>query len=868
MKWKDVCDDLRLRANSTSLYDGQANSLHAIADRIADNGLIIADEVGMGKTRIASHLAHSVAKAGGRVAILIPPGLSFQWKSELRIVDKAPVNFVRSFQDFMKPWPNPDWRKKPDATEPHHLQPILLLSHLFANWRLTENTERRPSGLVSVVHRVLKNDGKAIKGGEDYGVFDAAKIIAELASLDKTIDTNEFLEFQYEHVKDGLRYAAGTDQRRWLESIVGCGFGSFDLVIIDEAHKNRDDEGGLARLLDNVIHPSRNCRFVGLSATPVELSADQWWQTLGRVRVSKEAVLRKAQVVENPIDQYARSLAKVRQLWQTSGEARRDFKNASANFQKALSPFLIRRDKREDKLLKEFADRSGLDFGDYRHVQEIKVKLSDLSESWLKAVCAAESLSAAARMNTNSKAQRARLTIGSGHGIATLLDHSKRTKEDAAEGFGSPTDGAIVEKKSQRDDRVAAWLEVIESAFNDGDQSLYEHPALKACIEKVDEKTKAGEKVLIFGRFNKPLRALTHLLDAREMIRALAQDRYWPQKQVPKGEGDQSRWSAVEAAYNGLRKKELKLPPFERRWVSDRLKEQYNKFESAREKFRSHLISNLRSELVEGSLAREVLERIAVEIIGDHKLLLRLSRALYTLSESREEKKPSADIAKTFQDLLLTVVDDDDANADGDSKQSVAEKNKNFQASAEAAYKSLSVRLEEDFDNPEGGFARHMFGSTSPQSRRYLQLAFNRQESYPRVLVAQSAVAREGLDLHKACRNVILLHPEWNPAMVEQQIGRVDRYDSAWARDFRAAVDNGESPAKLPRIDVYMVIFEGTYDEHNWNVMRGRWADLRAQLHGIVLDRSHLKDQTFAAAFDETNNCAPKFYPPSRRKSK
>jgi SNF2 family DNA or RNA helicase len=48
------------------------------------------------------------------------------------------------------------------------------------------------------------------------------------------------------------------------------------------------------------------------------------------------------------------------------------------------------------------------------------------------------------------------------------------------------------------------------------------------------------------------------------------------------------------------------------------------------------------------------------------------------------------------------------------------------------------------------------------------------------VLVAQSVVGREGLNLHRACRTVILLHPEWNPGVVEQQIGRVDRLSSYW----------------------------------------------------------------------------------------
>jgi len=73
-----------------------------------------------------------------------------------------------------------------------------------------------------------------------------------------------------------------------------------------------------------------------------------------------------------------------------------------------------------------------------------------------------------------------------------------------------------------------------------------------------------------------------------------------------------------------------------------------------------------------------------------------------------------------------------------------------------------------------------MYGGTKPESRRMIQLAFNRSKSFPKVLVAQSMVGREGLNLHKACRTVVLLHPEWNPGVTEQQIGRIDRVGSEW----------------------------------------------------------------------------------------
>ena len=73
----------------------------------------------------------------------------------------------------------------------------------------------------------------------------------------------------------------------------------------------------------------------------------------------------------------------------------------------------------------------------------------------------------------------------------------------------------------------------------------------------------------------------------------------------------------------------------------------------------------------------------------------------------------------------------------------------------------------QDFGTCEGHFARLMDGSTAPQTRRLLQAAFSREGSWPQVPVAQSTVAREGLNLQAACRVVVMLHLEWHPGNVD-----------------------------------------------------------------------------------------------------
>jgi hypothetical protein len=151
----------------------------------------------------------------------------------------------------------------------------------------------------------------------------------------------------------------------------------------------------------------------------------------------------------------------------------------------------------------------------------------------------------------------------------------------------------------------------------------------------------------------------------------------------------------------------------------------------------------------------------------------------------------------------------------------------------ESVLQSRLASYLQDFSGREGNFARMMSGATQPQTRRLLQSAFNRASTWPMVLLAQSRVGREGLNLHEACRTVVILHAEWNPGIVEQQIGRVDRKGSRWLKDLEEWY--GHANGDPPRICIHPVVVSGTYDDHNWQVLKARWMELRAQLHGEVL---------------------------------
>lgn len=66
----------------------------------------------------------------------------------------------------------------------------------------------------------------------------------------------------------------------------------------------------------------------------------------------------------------------------------------------------------------------------------------------------------------------------------------------------------------------------------------------------------------------------------------------------------------------------------------------------------------------------------------------------------------------------------------------------------------------------------------------------------------------------------------------------------------------------LPQIQVRPVIFKGTYDEKNWEVLRERWDNLRAQLHGVVISPSAIgNNENLKAIAKDINESAPYFSP-------
>lgn len=108
---------------------------------------------------------------------------------------------------------------------------------------------------------------------------------------------------------------------------------------------------------------------------------------------------------------------------------------------------------------------------------------------------------------------------------------------------------------------------------------------------------------------------------------------------------------------------------------------------------------------------------------------------------------------------------------------------------------------------------RRAYGGTRREDRERLISVFNTPFA-PDILVA-SSVMGEGIDLHQECRHVIHHDLDWNPSKLEQRTGRLDRIGALAER-------HGAN------IEVFEPYLAGTHDEKMFRVVKDRagWFDV------------------------------------------
>ena len=118
---------------------------------------------------------------------------------------------------------------------------------------------------------------------------------------------------------------------------------------------------------------------------------------------------------------------------------------------------------------------------------------------------------------------------------------------------------------------------------------------------------------------------------------------------------------------------------------------------------------------------------------------------------------------------------------------------------------------------------RRAYGGTERHVRERVIALFNTPFA-PELLVA-SSVMGEGIDLHQECRFVIHHDLDWNPSVLEQRTGRLDRIGSL-------AEGMGKD------IEVYEPYLAGTHDEKMYRVVKDR-----AQWFDVVMGRHSAADE-------------------------
>lgn len=86
------------------------------------------------------------------------------------------------------------------------------------------------------------------------------------------------------------------------------------------------------------------------------------------------------------------------------------------------------------------------------------------------------------------------------------------------------------------------------------------------------------------------------------------------------------------------------------------------------------------------------------------------------------------------------------------------------------------------------------------------------------VILICTSIGSEGIDLQHECSAVYLYDLGWNPAALEQKVGRIDRIGSKNQRESQASINKEH----LPKIEIYRPFIKGTRDERMHRVLQNR----------------------------------------------
>lgn len=122
-------------------------------------------------------------------------------------------------------------------------------------------------------------------------------------------------------------------------------------------------------------------------------------------------------------------------------------------------------------------------------------------------------------------------------------------------------------------------------------------------------------------------------------------------------------------------------------------------------------------------------------------------------------------------------------------------------------------------------------GNTNPETRVRLCASFN-SPLLPEILIC-SAIGSEGIDLHRHCADIIHHDLPWNPAKLEQRIGRLDRVNSL------------ADPRKNVLINIGIPFLANNYEKYQYDVVFSRAQKFAVLLGTPEFDGRDIEEEVY-----------------------
>ncbi|YAL84524.1 helicase-related protein [Dermacoccaceae bacterium W4C1] len=824
--------------------------LHRLQDQ---EGVLLADQVGMGKTYVALAVATSTilrTPQREQVVVFVPPAVAHKWVaewekfSEQLLPDGHEIRCVaeplRSGEALLKALDDPPERRR-HLIVVTHTALTSTLKDPFVQLALLHYATRRRTGADALRRRIAKwSEGRAgllrdsrfttvlverllaspperwaevwAQGGgaplEDDPV--PATVVAAVEQLDLSwmrevidslpVNRSADIRRRLKVVRDGLAEAT---QATWKEVLARIDL-HLPLLIVDEAHRLKNnwtqisglfaestedhDGGALAGVFD---------RMVFMTATPFELGHAELVNVLSRLGAVRWQRGFPAAPLEERLTELARVLAEAQRAalafdrewgqleaedlaffdaWsleepvpvEASAVTRRVWRDAQAA---VLARKAMHREVRKWVIRHERPRRRT-----YMPGQSILEGGSTTRGLEIPGDAALPFLLAARAQAIADEDEHGGTRPLFAYGIASSYEAFLRL------GTGDSRDADSEEAPAPADTPASAavdwYREEIDRLLTD-ETTRAAHPKVQATVEQAFHLWQRGEKCLVFCWYVRTGAAVEHALSQRV-----------------------ERWIAANAqkAFGSADREQATL---QLKTLSENV---------LRTDSRTHqrLRAQLDETLYVPGMPRERLEvlvEVAIRNVRSAAFLARFTRLASDLD---------------YQALWRGVGGDNPAGVNVLARWRAYAERVATMSLSEWERVGVAMTGASDTDSAAGtgrrsgmslGTVRRAYGQTDRGTRERLTAAFNTPFA-PDLLVA-SSVMGEGIDLHQECRFVIHHDLDWNPSVLEQRTGRLDRIGSLAERL------QGD-------IEVFEPYLAGTHDEKMYRVVKDRagWFDI------------------------------------------